>query len=371
MIFLGAGASKIFGIKTLKEMSSDLIQIMIDRGFSSIAQKIVSSLQRYGVEPDFEAVFTIIEGLANIEETIRSSNPVMAYVSKDLKDIERTDKSSELGQVFRDFLYNECRLKPELKKLIEPTYDRLFGVLRECDVLDTRYWTTEMGQVRAFEVRTWETIVTTNYDMVVESYFRTKRSRAQPFADGFEIVQGDHTLKQQDFTTYSRSDQWLVKLHGSIYEFREKDGIFKSTDDPQGREIPVNITEKMIIYPTGEKQILKCPYFNYYSVFKNQKWQKLVAIGYSFRDDPVNTAIVENLEKVPSSVLIVVNPEPEKVIQNMVASVSTELDNRIIPVQGNFGDEKVFQKLNCAIRSVSKSHYDRHLGEYVDNITQK
>lgn len=127
----------------------------------------------------------------------------------------------------------------------------------------------------------------------------------------------------------------------------------------------------MIIYPTGEKQILKYPYFNYYSIFKNQKWQKLVAIGYSFRDDPVNTAIVENLEKVPSSVLIVVNPEPEKVIQNMIASVSTELDNRIIPVQGNFGDEKVFQKLNCAIHSVSKSHYNRHLGEYVGNITQK
>lgn len=196
MIFLGAGASKIFGIKTLKEMSNDLIQIMIDRGFSSIAQKIVSSLQRYGIEPDFETVFTIIEGLANIEETIRSSNPIMAYVSKDLKDIEVTDKSSELGQLFRDFLYNECRLKPELRKLIEPTYDRLFGVLKECDALDTRYWTIEMGQVRAFEVRTWQTIVTTNYDMVVESYFRTKRWRAQPFADGFEIVQGDHTLKQ-------------------------------------------------------------------------------------------------------------------------------------------------------------------------------
>ena len=72
MIFLGAGASKIFGIKTLKEISSDLIEIMIDRGFSSIAQKIVSSLQRYGVEPDFEAVFTIIEGSANIDEKIRS-----------------------------------------------------------------------------------------------------------------------------------------------------------------------------------------------------------------------------------------------------------------------------------------------------------
>lgn len=362
MIFLGAGASKTFGIKTLKEMSNDLFQIIRERGFSSIAEKIVSSLQRYGIEPDFEAVFTIIEGLADTEKAVRSSTPLMAYVSRDLKDIERIDKSSELGQVLRDFLYNECKLKPELKTLIEPTYDKLFDVLKHSGTPDMRYWTTEMGDVKAFEVGTWQTIITTNYDMVVESYFRTKRSRAEPIADGFEVVQGDHTLKQQDFSTYKKSAQWLVKLHGSIYEFREKDGIFKSTDDPQGREIPVRIIEKMMIYPTGEKEILKCPYYNYYNIFKSQKWQKLVSIGYSFRDDPVNTAIVENLEQVHTSNLIVVNPKPEEVIQNMITSVSSDLEERIIPIKGKFGDEEVFERLRCAIVSQSKSQYNRIWG---------
>lgn len=113
MIFLGAGASKPFGIKTLKEMSNDLIQIIRDHGFSSIADQIISSLQKYNIEPDFEAVFTIIEGLADIKKTMKSSTPMMAYVSRDLKDIESAEKSSELGQIFRDFLYNECKLKPK------------------------------------------------------------------------------------------------------------------------------------------------------------------------------------------------------------------------------------------------------------------
>lgn len=239
-------------------------------------------------------------------------------------------------------------------------YDRLFEALRPCGTLDMRYWTTEMGKTKAFEVGTSETIITTNYDMVVESYFRTKRSRAKPYADGFEVVQGDPTIKQQDFNTYRMFDQWLVKLHGSIYEFREKDGIFKSIDDPQSREIPVDIIEKMMIYPTGEKEILKCPYYNYYSIFKSQKWRKLVAIGYSFRDDPVNTAIVENLEQDKSSNLIVINPEPEEAIQNMMAAVTSELNDRIIPIKGKFGDEEVFQRLKCAITSINRRVYERH-----------
>ena len=46
-----------------------------------------------------------------------------------------------------------------------------------------------------------------------------------------------------------------------------------------------------------------------------QIWDKLVAIGYSFRDEPVNTAILENLKRTKTSILIVIDPDAEEVIK--------------------------------------------------------
>ena len=73
----------------------------------------------------------------------------------------------------------------------------------------------------------------------------------------------------------------------------------------------------MMVYPIGEKPILKEPYYTFFKIFKEQPWDVLVAIGHSFRDLPVNVAILENLQKIPLSRLIIVNKEPEKAFNNL------------------------------------------------------
>ena len=75
----------------------------------------------------------------------------------------------------------------------------------------------------------------------------------------------------------------------------------------------------------------------------------MFAIGYSFRDDPVNIAILENLEKVNDSTLIVVNPEAEKVIQNL-GNLVRKFNNRIIRISKELSDdEALFKKMDLAM----------------------
>ncbi|MCK4424723.1 SIR2 family protein, partial [Candidatus Bathyarchaeota archaeon] len=191
------------------------------------------------------------------------------------------------------------------------------------------------------------------------TYLMTKE---EPYADGFKLIQGKPQIKELDLTTYSYARQrWIVKLHGSIWQYKYESDIFKTIEDPKTSSIPVRIEEEMLIYPTGEKPILRYPYYNFYNVFKMQRWQKLVVIGYSFRDDPVNNAIIENLEKTPYSILIVINPDPEKVIKNMEAPALSGINDRIIPVKGRFGTPEVFQKLGIALIVANKERYYKRL----------
>lgn len=46
-------------------MSAELIKVMEKRGHSDIIEQILSSLKRFGLTADFEAIYTIVQALAN------------------------------------------------------------------------------------------------------------------------------------------------------------------------------------------------------------------------------------------------------------------------------------------------------------------
>lgn len=341
-------------------MSSDLIQMMQAKGYADTVERIISALNRFHMTPDFEAIYTIVEGLTNLPKAIQESGAFTAFVCKDLLEIQplhdsvRADLEGML-LLFNDFIYNECKMKRESITEIESVYDRLLNILNKQQEERVLEENREAGRKLAYQVGIGDTIVTTNYDMIVESYHRIKRRN---YADGFRMVKGDPTIKEMDLTTYLKeNERWLIKLHGSIYEYKYENNIFKTIEDPEKSDIPVRIQEKMVIYPTKEKPILKYPYYDFYEVFRGQKWIKLVAVGYSFRDDPVNNAILANLEKVDRSILIVVNPNPKEVIQNLGTLALSQFDDRIIPIQGKLVDEEVFQDLEDAVKTASKKRF--------------
>jgi hypothetical protein len=78
-----------------------------------------------------------------------------------------------------------------------------------------------------------------------------------------------------------------------------------------------------------------------------------VAIGYSFRDDPINIAIMERMRSAPPppSKLIIVNKNAEEAVKNF-APPNAEIDDRIIRINMPFEDndilfDKIYMAMGC------------------------
>ncbi len=241
---------------------------------------------------------------------------------------------------------------------------------------DTRYVPNRESQLGSLvsvgnavetQVDVGKTVATTNYDHVLEIYHRAKNQKC---ADGFRQT-ADPAKSLLDFSISSERahDTWLLKLHGSLYQYKYEDSIFKTLEAPEKLSTKTIIQENMMIYPTQEKSMLKYPYHNFYSMFKAQAWTKLIAIGYSFRDYPINTAIIENLDKNRNSNLIILNTDPESAISNL-GNLVQKFRNRIIPTKGKFGDEAVFMKLEIALKVDDRERYQVRLREKQEEISR-
>jgi len=65
MIFLGAGASKVFGLKTMQDLTNDLIKQLTEKGHQKVIDEILKALREYNLTPDFENIYTTLEALVN------------------------------------------------------------------------------------------------------------------------------------------------------------------------------------------------------------------------------------------------------------------------------------------------------------------
>jgi hypothetical protein len=111
------------------------------------------------------------------------------------------------------------------------------------------------------------------------------------------------------------------------------------------------VGRQMMIYPTRGKDILAQPYFSFFSAFKNIRWSKLLVIGYSFRDEAINTAILENMKDTIASQLIVINPNADEAIDNLYSNLSERLQekipkHRLFKFRGKFGSPEVYEYLS-------------------------
>jgi len=357
MIFLGAGASKVFGLKTLQDMTNLLVENMRVRGHGETVDKILGALREFGLTPDFENIYTTLEALQDPKEGIRKSGAFTAYVASQVGfgNIKEHPEYGALLADFRNLIYDECSIQRGEIERKRSIFDRLFQVVLGRD--ETRVLTSKTGVIETRAVNIGNTIVTTNYDVAVELYHRLIDTE---IGDGFKATRKEYT-KELDFQEYGRlpTSRWLIKLHGSIWQFRQGDRVIQTIADPQSLPLEVSVGEQMMIYPVGEKPILQEPYYSFYSIFKEQPWNVLIVIGYSFRDEPVNIAILEKLKfkSSPRPKLIVVDPNAKSVIKGLGPEVS-KLDQRIIRIEEPFTDiPNLFGKLKIALESRSWNEY--------------
>jgi hypothetical protein len=191
MIFLGAGASVIFGIKTMQNLTDDLVKTMRDMGQGETIDKIVQSLTRFKLTPDFESIYTTLEALTAPEDAVRKSGSFAAFIANTCKGFEEIKAHKEFEQAlasFRQLIYDSCTIKPpELVEQNQKTLNRLFEVCAHFG--ETRHLSSLIGfwsgggPSSDSGVDVGKTIVTTNYDIAIELYHR---SLEMPLGDGFK-----------------------------------------------------------------------------------------------------------------------------------------------------------------------------------------
>jgi len=366
MIFLGAGASKVFGVKTMQDLTRDLVQKMRDKGYGETIDGILDALKHYEITPDFENIYTTLLALANLKEGIKKSGALTAYIASKCNfeyfkgDSAYDDEYENLLSEFRNLIYEECSIPRGVVENNRNIFDRLFKITQEFN--ETRILTSKLGTTGEVQISVGDTIATTNYDVAVELYHRWTSSS---LSDGFKTTRKEYT-KELDFYEYGRNpnSRWLIKLHGSIWQFKQEDKTIQTISDPKSLPLNISVGDQMMIYPVGEKPILQDPYFSFYSIFKEQPWQVLIAIGYSFRDEPVNTAILERLNSrpPPKAKLIVVNPQAEDVIANL-GPLTPKLNERVIRISESFRDDiPLFEKIKTAIGASDWTDFKRIVG---------
>lgn len=364
MILLGAGASKIFGLKTLQDLTNDLIDRMREKGHEETITTMISALKRFDITPDFESIYTALEALTDPHQGVKKAGAFAAYITHKANLVfdNRNDKQSKFRDILRDFrqlIYKECTIQKGVIERKRAVFDRLFHVTSGYN--ENRSLPSITGTVNATDVQVpaGHTVVTTNYDMAVELYHRWTEQR---FTDGFKTTQKEYT-KGLDFSEFGRNEtsRWLIKLHGSIWQFKENDDSIQTIADPESLPLDISVGEQMMIYPVGEKPILSYPYFDFYYLFREQPWQNLIAIGHSFRDEPINVTILERLrtEAALKTKLIVINPHAEEVVKN-IGLLEASLDDKIIRINEHFSEDKMlFEKIGAAISSKGWKDYQR------------
>lgn len=335
MIFLGAGASKPFGIPTLQEFSEDVFNKLKKLGHEEILNHIISTQEEFNITVDFESLYSILEGLIDPVQSVRKAGPLTAFFIRKKMNLPMKYDYREVLEDLRTIIYNKCTLKSDKVRHIITAYDPLFQASSKIVSSEGHNLKGPQGKLLG------HIIATTNYDMSLELYFNSK---GISYNDGYSPTQNQYikSFNQNVIRDPYQKLHFIIKLHGSIWQFIQKSQMIKTIVDPKNAPIPIEIEKEMMIYPTKEKEILNYQYYPFFNLFKNITWTKLLVIGYSFRDEPINMAIIENMKMNTTARITVINPNPDNVLKNLNGQIP---DDRIRKIPGYFGSKEITNQL--------------------------
>ena len=134
IIFLGVGASKPFGIPTMRELTSNIKNKLENAEDKKIIKIIENSLKAYNIIPDVESILTILIGISDDEKAVKEYGPLHNFMltkieikSKDYRIVQ--ERSPFLMNKIIDYVYEMCNIRSETFANNLVVYDRLFNYL--------------------------------------------------------------------------------------------------------------------------------------------------------------------------------------------------------------------------------------------------
>ena len=128
MIFLGAGASKPFGIPTLEEFSKEVISKLEELSQGDILERIKESCKEFDIELDFETLYSILEGMVNPEVSVRRAGSLTAFLVGKKANLPKSYNYTAILDGLRKTIYEKCSINEQRFSEVERCYDNLFEV---------------------------------------------------------------------------------------------------------------------------------------------------------------------------------------------------------------------------------------------------
>lgn len=279
-LFLGAGASAFASQPTTREIMKlvkDHVQKNEDYPYrDDVIQNYIMRVVNDDAYGDVEELYDGIDQTINFN-TNRNCKPIIANMEDHRYRINHARITTEmiaLRSIIRKILRASFAINSDTNKSIKSVYDMIWSLIK-----DTR--------TKEFQV------FTTNYDLVMETYAEEA---------GFEVINGFKPYRYRSGVWTNTWDQntdypplYLVKMHGSIYWYRDVDGKIVET----GSVAEVDADSDIMIAPTlGAKDYNKEPFSSLIDRFKMaiREVDVLLVIGFSYRDDMIVEIIRDRLK---------------------------------------------------------------------------
>ena len=184
-------------------------------------------------------------------------------------------------------------------------------------------------------------VYTTNYDKLVESYYQNNNI---PIELGLEIdpitgikkYDNNRLFKQNEVTR-------LIKLHGSIDYYITENNKVVQIDTPDAHILPngEKLTDIMI-YPLPQKKITH-EFFSSQFKYFNEALSHIkvcLVIGFSFRDDHINTIFKKAINENPNFKVILIDPLASEIQSKRLAF----MEKNVFPFPYKVDEIKKFQR---------------------------
>lgn len=350
MIFLGAGASNSFNIKTSPELTKILKEKITDENPSLLEDIITFYTEAVGIEPDFETMLTQLTAFTDPAQITPTHNSLIFVrqnqeYAGDYSEVIKDMYKEVIGTCTNPFIEgSDNYLKPmELDDVFSKTYDALFGAAFMC------------RQRNAM-------VFTTNYDPSIELWCQKRNIECMDGTAGIfnpEIKRVlspvQHINRLRDFFNarkYSDKSIGLVRLHGSIWTYKRpnSDTLLKFNRPADRLAFPdlyTRIRTEMprLIFPGQEDTLRIGRWDEYYQYFKDNLQSNCLFIGYSFRHSVINEQVRSCLDSNKIRKLGIFAPNPDKLLENLFQGRDIP-DDKIVRIKGFFGTEEGLEELN-------------------------
>jgi hypothetical protein len=366
MIFLGAGASAPFGIPTTETLTNCIRDLLVKEHPELLGAIDEFWKGTYEKDPNYENILTFLMGLTN-HRKIPKDSAIQIFVKENEK--YRGNYEGIIDEMYSKIVtYCNSPFVSGEKYLPPDRLDEIFGYTYD-----------------PFALLRGETIFTTNYDPSIELWCQkrniklhdnTKPTENPEIKEILPINEDTITMGQTNlFTDRSPAELKIVRLHGSVWVYETENKKCIKMNRPRDRLLftdwyPHLNKNPLMIFPGQESVLASGEWDVLYQYFKKMLQRNCLVIGYSFQDETINRAFIDNLNKGRLDKVGILNPRPDGVVKNLFWDQDIPRE-KIVEIQAEFGTAEALYEIEAWVRDVSGISFSRGANNVVSDFREK